>query len=209
MDNNTSGTGDMAVVPPEIDRWNWGAFLLSWIWGINHNVWRALLVFVPFFGLVMPFILGAKGSAWAWRHRRWESVDAFKAAQRSWAKWGIGLWIAGVVLFVGMFFSVFAALKNSDAYQLSEAFLRSNATVEQLIGTPIDTGIPSGNIRINGPSGFAELAFSVKGPKGEGQVFVKATKDMGRWTIKRMKLQQGDTWHDLVEDKCKDGCVST
>src|SRR5262249_11733907 len=31
---NTSGQGPSAPVPAAIDRWNWGAFLLNWIWGI-------------------------------------------------------------------------------------------------------------------------------------------------------------------------------
>jgi hypothetical protein len=59
-----------AAVPPEVDRWNWGAFLLSWIWGIGNNTFIAFLTFVPFVGIVMPFVLGAKGSAWAWRTSR-------------------------------------------------------------------------------------------------------------------------------------------
>lgn len=205
---NTSGTGDMAVVPPEIDRWNWGAFLLNWIWGINHNTWRALLVFLPVFGFVMPFILGAKGSAWAWKYRKWESVESFKAAQRRWAKWGFGILAAAIVFFVGLFILILTMLKHSEAYQVSETFLRGNATIEQQIGRPFEVGIPSGSIHTSGPSGFAELAFSIKGPKGEGQVFVKATQEMGRWTISKMTLRQGDRWYDLVADKCKDGCTS-
>lgn len=36
-------------VPPEIDRWNWGAFLLNWIWGVGNNTFIALLTLVPFF----------------------------------------------------------------------------------------------------------------------------------------------------------------
>lgn len=40
---NTSGQGVAAVVPPELDRWNWGAFLLNWIWGIGNNTFIALL----------------------------------------------------------------------------------------------------------------------------------------------------------------------
>jgi hypothetical protein len=31
IDTNTSGQGPNAVVPPEIKRWNWGAFLLNWV----------------------------------------------------------------------------------------------------------------------------------------------------------------------------------
>ena len=30
---NDSGKGQLASVPGEIDRWNWGAFLLNWIYG--------------------------------------------------------------------------------------------------------------------------------------------------------------------------------
>lgn len=36
---NTSGQGRSAVVPPEIKRWIWGAFLLNWIWGIKGDRW--------------------------------------------------------------------------------------------------------------------------------------------------------------------------
>ena len=37
-------------IPPEIDRWNWGAFLLSWIWGVGNNTFIALLSLVPIVG---------------------------------------------------------------------------------------------------------------------------------------------------------------
>ena len=71
---NTSGGGSTAVVPSEVNRWNWGAFLLTWIWGIGNNTFIAFLMFVPFVNIVMWFILGAKGSAWAWQNKRWDSV---------------------------------------------------------------------------------------------------------------------------------------
>ena len=71
---NTSGQGSATAVPAEIDRWNWGAFLLNWIWGIGNNTFIALLMFVPLVNVVMAFVLGAKGSAWAWRNKRWDSV---------------------------------------------------------------------------------------------------------------------------------------
>ena len=43
---NTSGQGSSAVVPKEVHGWNWGAFLLNWIWGIGNNVWLALLALI-------------------------------------------------------------------------------------------------------------------------------------------------------------------
>jgi len=74
---NTSGQGKKAIVPPEIDRWNWGAFLLNWIWGIGNNTFIALLMFVPFVNFIMPFVLGVKGSTWAWQNRSRISKKTF------------------------------------------------------------------------------------------------------------------------------------
>lgn len=63
--------------------------MLNWIWGIGNNTFIALLMFVPFVNFIMLFILGAKGSKWAWKkNKKWESIEEFKAVQRKWAKWG-------------------------------------------------------------------------------------------------------------------------
>ena len=55
---------DPKTIPAEIDRWNWGAFLLNWIWGIGNNTYIALLALIPGVSFIMLFVLGAKGSAW-------------------------------------------------------------------------------------------------------------------------------------------------
>lgn len=91
--NNTSGQGEQSVVPPEIQKWNWGAFFLSWIWGIGNQVWIALLSLIPFVNIIMIFVLGAKGNEWAWRAKRWESVEHFLEVQRKWSKWGFIVFI--------------------------------------------------------------------------------------------------------------------
>jgi hypothetical protein len=75
---NAASNAEPNQIPPEISGWNWGAFLLSWIWGIGNGTPIALLTFVPIVGLVMVFVLGAKGSRWAWRNKRWDSVEHFK-----------------------------------------------------------------------------------------------------------------------------------
>ena len=109
---NTSGQGVAAVVPPELDRWNWGAFFLNWIWGIGNNTFIALLMFVPVVNMVMPFVLGVKGSAWAWRNKRWESVDHFRRVQRNWAIGGVVAIIALIVFGMGVWFSFTAVLNR-------------------------------------------------------------------------------------------------
>lgn len=95
---NTSGQGEHSIVPEEIKRWNWGAFFLGWIWGIGNSVWISFLGFIPIVNFVIPFVLGAKGSEWAWKNKQWESVDHFLNVQKKWAKWGFIIFIIMVVI---------------------------------------------------------------------------------------------------------------
>ena len=180
---NTSGGGSKATVPAEIDRWNWGAFLLTWIWGIGNSTFIALLMFIPFVNVAMWFVLGAKGSAWAWRNKRWESVEHFKRTQRKWAMWGIIVPVLTVLLFVGIFMAVTATMKHSDAYKLAVADVQGNAEVTQILGTPMTAGTPMGSIQASGPDGKASLSFKVEGPKGKGTVNVEAVETAGQWRI--------------------------
>jgi hypothetical protein len=180
---------DQAVVPAEIDRWNWGAFLLSWVWGIGNSTFIALLTFVPLVGLVMPFVLGARGSAWAWRNRRWDSVEHFKRVQRQWAIWGVVIWLATIAMSAVIFSGVFYALKNSEAYQLAVSRLQSNSQAMNALGAPITAGTPSGKISTNDASGQAELNFAVTGTKATGQLLVEAIKKDGVWSLTSLKLK--------------------
>jgi hypothetical protein len=101
-DPNTSGYGSASIVPPEVKGWNWGAFLLSWIWGIGNSTWIAFLVFVPFINFVWIFVLGAMGNEWAWKNKRWTSVEDFHRVQRKWAMWGVILFCIAIAFAVLM-----------------------------------------------------------------------------------------------------------
>ncbi|MDO8512041.1 MAG: hypothetical protein Q7S57_02115 [bacterium] len=101
--------GPNGPFPAELNHWNWGAFLLSWIWAIGNQVWIGLLVllsFIPVIGgiiaLVMVIMLGIKGNEWAWKAKKWDSVEHFKTVQKKWAKWGVILAIVGVVIAILM-----------------------------------------------------------------------------------------------------------
>jgi hypothetical protein len=91
-------------VPTEIKEWNWGAFFLTWIWGIGNRVWLALiaLIPVPLVGLAMMIILGIKGSEWAWQYKRWDSIEQFRHRQCIWMYWGIAAFVAPFVLILGI-----------------------------------------------------------------------------------------------------------
>ena len=117
---------DPKVIPAEIKRWNWGAFLLNWIWGIGNQTYIALLALIPGFGFIWMLVLGAKGSAWAWRNGRWDSVEHFKRVQRRWAIWGAIIWLGVLAVdSAGSLAAVFHLLKHSAAYEMAVAKLRS------------------------------------------------------------------------------------
>lgn len=118
--SNTSGSGKNATVPNEIKKWNWGAFLLSWIWAIAHKTWIGLIALLPFvlMGVIAPFteksdeagglfiitfgmmiVLGIKGNEWAWQNNKWESLEEFLLIQKKWSR--IALIIIGVFIIVG------------------------------------------------------------------------------------------------------------
>ncbi|WGV26675.1 serine/threonine protein kinase [Halotia branconii] len=99
---NNSGCGqifDASIpVPQEIKGWNWGAFLFGAFWSVGNKVWIGLLCFIPYVGLIMAIILGIKGNEWAWKSRRWASIEAFKANQKTWAV--VSLCLTGFVFVI-------------------------------------------------------------------------------------------------------------
>jgi hypothetical protein len=178
------------AIPPELDRWNWGAFLLNWIWGVGNNTYIALLTFIPLFGiLIMPFVLGAKGSRWAWRNGRWDSIEHFKRMQRLWAIWAVVIWVGAITLFGGSIGGVYYALGHSEAYQLGTTKLRASTLAVSILGEPIATGMPFGSISVSPGSGKAVISFSATGPKSAGVVFLEAIKTDGAWSITRLTLK--------------------
>ena len=98
---NNSGQGpDSPVLDVVAKRFNWGAFLLTWIWGLGNRTYITLLVFVgvilgiiPFIGWLIPLGLsiwfGIKGNTWAWQNKKWKSVEHFHEVQKKWAIGGI------------------------------------------------------------------------------------------------------------------------
>jgi hypothetical protein len=90
--------GAQDSVPPEIQRmvFNTGAFFGGFIWAVGNRAWiglfdvlsYALLPLMPIWRLLMAL----RGNEWAWRARKWDSVEQFQRAQKRWG------WV-GLVLF--------------------------------------------------------------------------------------------------------------
>ena len=74
------------------------------------------------------------------------------------------------------------------ATELARSQLEQSAEVTAALGQPLSTGTPTGSIQIAGPDGRAHLQFEVEGPNGQGTAYVEAVKELGRWRIERMAV---------------------
>jgi hypothetical protein len=186
-------------IPEEIKRWNWGAFFLNWIWGVAHKTYIALLFFVPLIGFVIPFVLGIKGNEWAWKNDKWQSVDEFMKIQKKWAWAGLGIILGFTLIIIFSIGITFSSMSNMEIVDDTMSIINSNYIATSKLGTPIEKGLfISGSISISGPSGSADLAIPLEGPKGKGMVYLKSTKDMGSWNIDRLVLKIEDT-EEIIE----------
>jgi len=94
--NATLNNGS-AVMPDGVKGWSWGAFLLNWIWAIGNKTWIGLLALIPYAGFIMAIVLGFKGREWAWKNKKWESLEHFNKVQKRWSFWGVAI-IVGVMV---------------------------------------------------------------------------------------------------------------
>lgn len=199
---NTSGQGKQAVIPSELKGWNWGAFLLNWVWGIFNKTYLALLVFVPLIGMFMPFVLGFKGNTWAWRNKNWESIEHFRMVQRKWAMWGVIMLVVSLAASAGSVFFLFETLKSSEPYVMAIDKVQVNKEAQRVIGVPIKPGWwLAGNVSTEGTGGKAEFSVPVEGSKNKGAVYVKATKISNKWKLDQLYFlpEGGGTAIDLLK----------
>lgn len=204
---DSSGNAEPHQMPPDIGGWNWGAFLLNWIWGVCNATPIALLTFVPLVGFAMPFVLGVKGNEWAWRNKRWDSVAHFKRVQRHWAIAGVIVWACGIGLFATIFNGAFSLLNNSEAYKLGVAQLQASPLAINAFGTPITAGrTTSGSITTKDDSGNASLTIPVSGPKASGTAVIEAVKKNGVWSLTGLsfKLDGSDSVIEIVGSSPRD-----
>lgn len=69
----------------DLKKWNWGAFWLTWVWGIGNKSWLTFWAFIPYFNIIWMFVCGFKGNEWAWKNKNWTSIEEFNQVQKKWA----------------------------------------------------------------------------------------------------------------------------
>lgn len=124
---------DKEEVPEGVKGWSWGAFLLNWIWAIGNRTWVGVLAVIPYVGFIIAIILGFKGREWAWKNKKWESLDHFNKTQHIWSVWGVTL--TAVFAFLGIGLAI--ALPAYDSYRTrTEAASATSGENFQSQGTP-------------------------------------------------------------------------
>ena len=203
---NTSGQGKQAVLPPELSgwSWNWGAFLLTFIWGIFNKTYIAFLIFVPFVNLIMWFVLALKGNAWAWRNKKWESLEHFRRVQRKWAIWGFIIHLVFLLFAAGGVFYALEWVKQSEPYVAALNAAQTNKDAQKLLGSPIEAGWWfEGSVSTKDDGGEAELTIPLKGAVQAGAVFIRAIREKGQWKVQELVLApaSGGAPLNLLKDR--------
>lgn len=117
---------------PFLEKWNWGAFLLSWIWAFGHglSLWGVLGLVVGFIpgvgGLValgIAIYLGLKGNQLAWETGKYSSIEVLKETEQKWTKWAIIFFVIGLALFVVSMVAIFMLIGLSATTASVEYFM--------------------------------------------------------------------------------------
>ena len=100
--------------------------------------------------------------------------------------------VVGFAVLIG--FLIFAGMKSTDVYKQALARAKSDPAVAAALGTPLHEGwFLSGKTSVEGPTGEADIAIPVSGPKGAGTVYAVASKSAGRWTFSKLELEVKET----------------
>jgi hypothetical protein len=141
---NNSGQGPSTPVLDIVSkRFNWGAFLLNWIWGLGNKTYITLIIFllgfIPFVGILAIFgcqiWFGIKGNEWAWQNKKWNSIEHFHAVQKKWAVAGLICSVIGIILSIIMCILIFIPsmfIENQTSAQNEAMIKKSVAAITEI-----------------------------------------------------------------------------
>lgn len=131
---NESNSWERDKIEKAKSEWNWGAFLLHWIWGIGHGIWwpcvvmvsigllsLLLLPLVPFLSIVnwvacsilsmgICIYLGIKGNAMAWDNGCYNNYAHFVQKERNWTIAGLIVWGLFLLSVILIYYFLWASL---------------------------------------------------------------------------------------------------
>lgn len=100
-------------------------------------------------------------------------------------------------------FGVSEALTGSEPYEYAVEQATTNELVIDALGDPVETnGIMSGEFTFNNGKGRADFNVPLKGPKGEGKVYIVGAKENEEWTFTELYVltQDSEEHINLLDD---------
>ncbi len=193
-------------VPPGVAGWNWGAFFLTWIWGICNGTLLSLLSLIPGIHFIMMFVLGFKGNEWAWKNKEWESVEQFHHVQRKWAAWAIGIWLCIVALCIIIPVGILGWGISTEMPQIKNMIADfepqrkyCNYALSAAERDPRYSSLLGGRLQVCGPSeakvnenGYIDVAVPVRAAKGEGHLYIRTHQEGNVVNLESAELELKD-----------------
>ena len=102
-----------------LNKFNWGAFMLSFLWAIGNKAYLGLLVLIPFFNIIWIFVCGFKGNRWAWENNNYRDIEEFKRVQETWNRAGLValiIYAVIIVLYIVVFAAIIGGIMNRSYY---------------------------------------------------------------------------------------------
>lgn len=116
---------------------------------------------------------------------------------RNW-KWFVPTGCLSLILLAGLLlFGVIALgvkgvsslMGSSEPVRHAVTLAEANPAAVAALGTPIQPGMMmNGSLQTSNDSGHADLSIPLKGPKGEGRVYIKGDREVGRWSYSLIEL---------------------
>ena len=111
--------------PNNLNKFNWGAFIGTWIWGIFNNIKKAILAIILFFvgsgaGFNFALICGIKGNEWVKNKKDDLSIEEIHTQQRKQTKIMCILIPIVIIIFV-LGFVNFVRYNNNYQYMVGKA----------------------------------------------------------------------------------------
>ena len=116
---NTSGEGAESIVPEQVKGFSWAGFLWTWIWGLGNKTYIGLLALIPVINFIVAIVLGIKGREWAWKNKKWESIEQFNEVQKKWVIWWLVICIP--LTLIASFSFVFILVAINPQEQIKKA----------------------------------------------------------------------------------------
>ncbi len=90
----------------------------------------------------------------------------------------------------GVVWIAFTAMRHAEPYQEALHRAQANSEVVSRLGSPVEAKWwLSGTLDGDNDRGTARLVIPIRGPKGDGAIHVRGTKENGKWTYEQMQVE--------------------